>query len=105
MKDFIVNRYTCCDKSGIGYDKWEYFLGDFEGDLGYAREHIREVYESWTMYADSYSMRIELDVEPTIEFLESKFTELNESIQGKTKLIHSIMLKMAEMKEEKRKNE
>lgn len=98
MKNFVVNRYTICDSSGIGHDKWRYFMGDFGDDVPYARDYIRENLESWTLYGCSYSLNVELDVEAPLEFLEKKFEELNEEIEWRKKLIFEVMLEIRDRK-------
>ena len=72
MNKLVFNRYWITDRSGIGHGKWKYFVGDFENDKSYAKEHILETLETWAQWPESYSLEIELDVEPSKEFLETE---------------------------------
>ena len=86
----IFNRYWICDKSGIGREKWLYFTGDFGGDLEEARWHILDMYESWAHHAERYHIDIELNVEPTKEFVEEEFRRTCDMVVHYNKRFHEL---------------
>lgn len=65
MKGWI--RYWICDKSGIGHGKWTYLYMPGWTDKSDIKENIIHTHESWAQWADSYSMEIELEVDPPDE--------------------------------------
>jgi hypothetical protein len=91
------NRYWICDKSGIGHGKWRYFSGDFEGDRSYAKSWIIETEESWAIYADSYSMDIELDVVPPKAFVEAELQNFEERAEQNARNAEELRNLLKEM--------
>ena len=96
----IFNRYWICDSSGIGHSKWRYFVGDFGDDLGYAREHILETFETWANHGCSYSIGIELDVQPDIEYVEKQLVKFNELASHYYKSAWEMQNKLDKMRQE-----
>lgn len=94
------NRYWICDKSGIGRGQWRYFVGEYSGDKEYARDVILDFYEGWAIWADSYSLEIELDVVPPKEFVAKKISEAAESILYQTKQLEDFKTYYQGMPEE-----
>lgn len=73
-------KYNICDKSGCGFDTDHYIYWpnvDEEDDLD-IRYHILTCYESWTNYADSYSLQIKKVEKPSKEWLDNKIQEVEQ---------------------------
>ena len=90
MSILKTNRYTICDSSGLGWDTWRYFTGDFQDDQAEAREYIIQYLETWAIYAESYSLKIELDVVAPSDYLKKKMEDLIEEVEYKNSLIAVI---------------
>lgn len=83
-------RYRICGRgSSIENSEWAYHMGDFNGDVSYAKEHILEVYESWAPWSEYYKLEVELDVTPPFEVL---LEEMNEALERYQRAYNDIEL-------------
>ena len=86
----IYNRYWISDSSGLGYEKWQYFEGNFEGmDETEIRLYVEETYERWAAWTH-YSFGYELNVTPPVEFLQKELASYERRQQALTPVIESI---------------
>lgn len=60
-------RYWICDKSGAGHGKWKYLYMPGYTDPSDVKESVLAEHENWAIFADSYSMEVEVNVEPPME--------------------------------------